>query len=54
LSKEFAIAAKAFGLSKEQLFGLCKRAVEYTFLEEHEKARLRQQIFEARHALFQN
>lgn len=41
LSKEYAIAAKAFNLSKAQLFGLSKNAIEYTFASEETKDKLR-------------
>ncbi|GAB4812986.1 hypothetical protein N2152v2_000032 [Parachlorella kessleri] len=41
LSREYAIAAAAFGISGEELAALALRGVDYTFLEEGEKAALR-------------
>ena len=42
LSKEYAIAMQAFGLSQEELWQLSKQAIEHTFLSEGDKAQLRQ------------
>lgn len=53
LSKEFAIAAQAFQLSREELFFLCLRAVDHTFLGEHEKSKLRNEISSCRSRLLQ-
>ncbi|XP_037912430.1 adenosine deaminase-like protein isoform X2 [Hermetia illucens] len=44
LSKEFIIAQKTFGLSKEQLFTLSKNAVLSSFASEEEKQSLMQMI----------
>ena len=40
LSKEYAIAAQAFGLSQNDLWQLSRQAIEHTFLEDPEKLRL--------------
>lgn len=42
LSKEYALAAKHFSLSKADLITLCEGVVDITFAGEDEKARLRQ------------
>lgn len=44
LSKEYAIAAQAFHLSKEDMCNLVLRSVEYTFVAEAKKAVLRRRI----------
>ncbi|GIL72575.1 hypothetical protein Vretifemale_2905 [Volvox reticuliferus] len=41
LSREYAIAATAFGLSMSALMELSRKSVEYTFANEQEKQRLR-------------
>lgn len=42
LSQEYALAAKHFDLSKEDLVNLCEGVVDITFADEKEKERLRQ------------
>ena len=42
LSKEYAIAAHAFGLSQSDLWQLSEQAIEHAFLSEHDKHELRQ------------
>ena len=44
LSKEYAIAAQAFQLSKEDMCNLVLRSVEYTFVVEAKKVVLRRRI----------
>lgn len=41
LSQEYAIAAKAFDLSRHQLVALAEGAIDHTFLSAAEKAQLR-------------
>lgn len=41
LSREYAIAANAFGLSRQQLVELAEGAIDHTFLSAAEKAQLR-------------
>jgi adenosine deaminase len=41
LSREYALAAGAFGLSGAELAALALKGVDYTFLEESEKEALR-------------
>jgi adenosine deaminase len=43
LSREYALAAKAFGLSVEDLRALSHAAIEQTFLSPEEKEKLRRQ-----------
>lgn len=40
LSKEYAIAAHAFGLSQTDLWQLSRQAIEHTFLADTDKLRL--------------
>ena len=42
LSKEYAIAAQAFGLSHTELWELSKQAIEHTFLSTAEQEVLRE------------
>lgn len=42
LSKEYAIAAAAFGLGKKEMFQLARNAVEFAFAEEHVVRELRE------------
>ena len=42
LSKEYAIAAQAFGLSQSDLWQLSEQAIEHAFLSEDDKHELRQ------------
>ena len=42
LSKEFAIAAGAFSLSKRELFALAHRAASLSFASDHQEARLQE------------
>ena len=44
LSKEYAIAAQAFHLSREDMCNLVLKSVEYTFVAEAKKAELRKRI----------
>ncbi|XP_021766909.1 adenosine deaminase-like protein isoform X1 [Chenopodium quinoa] len=41
LSKEYAIAATAFGLGKKEMFQLARTAVEYSFVEEQVASKLK-------------
>jgi adenosine deaminase len=44
LSREYAMAATAFGLSQEQLTELSGRAVAHAFCSEQEKAQLQSRL----------
>lgn len=46
LSREYALAAAAFGLSERQLAALALQGAEYAFLGEAERAALRQRMLE--------
>ncbi|XP_010538724.1 PREDICTED: adenosine deaminase-like protein isoform X2 [Tarenaya hassleriana] len=41
LSNEYALAAHSFGLSKKEIFGLARNAIEFTFAEDEVKRELR-------------
>lgn len=51
LSKEYAIAAKAFSLSEDDLWTLTLHSVDYTFLSATSKAELKTMMQQQRHAM---
>jgi adenosine deaminase len=51
LSKEYAIAAVVFGLSREELFRVAESAVQHTFLSDGKKAELSSIFVRARQNL---
>lgn len=51
LSKEFAIAAQTFQLSRQQLWQLSEAAIDHTFLAEEEKERLQKEFNESKASL---
>lgn len=51
LSKEYALAAEAFGLSHEQLFALACAGVDHSFASREEKALLMGRILAAQVSL---
>ena len=51
LSREYAIAAEAFGLSNGELYDLAESAIAHTFLSAAEQEQLRQELAEAKAGL---
>ncbi len=46
LKREFSLAAKHFGLSREQITGLCENAIRAAFLTESERQSLFEELFQ--------